>query len=196
MIGEDGRMTDAAGERFAGLTRRRGARGVVAALRGEGRIARREPYAHTVPFSHRSGERDRAADLAAVVHAHGRARRAGDRGRADGPRHGSTRERWARATWTGWRTSAPGASRASCGGATGSRSGTAARRPTSAPTPPEGEGWERDPDVLDTWFSLRAVAVRDARLAARRRRSCGPSTRPTCSRRRATSSSSGSRAWS
>ncbi len=31
--------------------------------------------------------------------------------------------------------------------------------------PPEGEGWERDPDVLDTWFSSGAVAVRDARLA-------------------------------
>ena len=31
--------------------------------------------------------------------------------------------------------------------------------------PPEGDGWERDPDVLDTWFSSGAVAVRDARLA-------------------------------
>ena len=30
-----------------------------------------------------------------------------------------------------------------------------------------GEGWERDPDVLDTWFSSGAVAVRDARLARR-----------------------------
>ena len=26
-------------------------------------------------------------------------------------------------------------------------------RPTSASEPPEGDGWERDPDVLDTWFS-------------------------------------------
>ena len=33
--------------------------------------------------------------------------------------------------------------------------------------PPEGEGWERDPDVLDTWFSIGAVAVRDAGLARR-----------------------------
>ena len=31
----------------------------------------------------------------------------------------------------------------------------------------EGDGWERDPDVLDTWFSSRPVAVRDARLARR-----------------------------
>ena len=34
------------------------------------------------------------------------------------------------------------------------RSGTAATtRPTSALEPPEGDGWTRDPDVLDTWFS-------------------------------------------
>ena len=49
--------------------------------------------------------------------------------------------------------SGPGASRASSGGVTRSRSGTAARRPTCGTEPPEGEGWERDPDVLDTWFS-------------------------------------------
>ena len=56
---------------------------------------------------------------------------------------------------------------ASSGGATSCPSGTAATRPTSGRTPPEGDGWERDPDVLDTWFSSRAVAVRDARLARR-----------------------------
>ena len=43
---------------------------------------------------------------------------------------------------------------ASCGGATSSRSGTAdVRDLRRRPTPPEGEGWTRDPDVLDTWFS-------------------------------------------
>ena len=58
VIGEDGRMTEAAGERFAGLT-------VAEAQRGGGRrrFASRgcyegeEPYVHSVPFSHRSGER-------------------------------------------------------------------------------------------------------------------------------------------
>ena len=40
-----------------------------------------------------------------------------------------------------------------------------------------------------------AVAVRDARLAARDTRSCAPSTRRTCSSRPATSSSCGSPAW-
>ncbi len=57
VIGEDGRMTAAAGERFAGLTVSEARAAVVEALRAEGRIAREEPYTHTVPFSHRSGER-------------------------------------------------------------------------------------------------------------------------------------------
>jgi len=56
-IGEDGRMTAAAGERFAGLTAAEAQTAVVAALEAEGRIARTEPYTHVVPFSHRSGER-------------------------------------------------------------------------------------------------------------------------------------------
>ena len=76
-------MTAAAGERFAGLSRRRPrARPWWRELREQGLIAARpRTYTHAVPYSHRSGERDRAADLAAVVHAHGRAGRAGDRGR-------------------------------------------------------------------------------------------------------------------
>ena len=57
MIGEDGRMTAAAGERFAGMTALEAREAVVEALREEGRIARTEPYTHNVPFSHRSGER-------------------------------------------------------------------------------------------------------------------------------------------
>src|SRR3954453_14917902 len=56
-IGEDGRMTEAAGERFAGMKVLEAREAVVAALREEGRIARTEPYVHNVPFSHRSGER-------------------------------------------------------------------------------------------------------------------------------------------
>ena len=56
VIGEDGSMTEAAG-RFAGMTVDEARHAVVEALEQEGRIARREPYTHTVPFSHRSGER-------------------------------------------------------------------------------------------------------------------------------------------
>ncbi len=57
VIGEDGRMSVAAGERFAGLTTAEAREAVVAALREEERISDEEPYEHSVPFSHRSGER-------------------------------------------------------------------------------------------------------------------------------------------
>ena len=56
-IGEDGQMTEAAGERFAGLSVAAASEAVAAALRGEGRIRAEEPYTHSVPYSHRSGER-------------------------------------------------------------------------------------------------------------------------------------------
>src|SRR5215213_9049052 len=52
-IGEDGRMTDAAGERFAGTTVDEARDAVVAALREEGSISGTQPYVHDVPFSHR-----------------------------------------------------------------------------------------------------------------------------------------------
>ena len=61
---------------------------------------------------------------------------------------------------TGWRTSSPGASRASCGGATGSRPGTTTTATSSSPRPrrkrerrPADKPLRRDEDVLDTWFS-------------------------------------------
>jgi valyl-tRNA synthetase len=56
VIGEDGRMTEDAG-RFAGLTVEEARKAVVEALEQEGLIRKQEPYTHTVPFSHRSGER-------------------------------------------------------------------------------------------------------------------------------------------
>jgi valyl-tRNA synthetase len=57
VIGPDGRLTAEAGERFAGLTAAEAQEAVVAALREEGRLRAEEPYVHSVPFSHRSGER-------------------------------------------------------------------------------------------------------------------------------------------
>jgi valyl-tRNA synthetase len=57
VIGEDGRMTSEAGERFAGLTVMEAREAVVKALKQEGRIVGEEPYEHEVPYSHRSGER-------------------------------------------------------------------------------------------------------------------------------------------
>jgi valyl-tRNA synthetase len=56
VIGEDGRLTEEAGD-FAGMSAAEAQVAVVAALREEGRLRAEEPYAHSVPFSHRSGER-------------------------------------------------------------------------------------------------------------------------------------------
>jgi valyl-tRNA synthetase len=57
VIGEDGRMTEAAGERFAGLGIEESQRAVIEALRAEGRIRSEKQYTHSVPFSQRSGAR-------------------------------------------------------------------------------------------------------------------------------------------
>ncbi len=57
VIGEDGRMSAEAGERFAGLSALQAREAVVAALREEGRIVAEDTYEHEVPYSHRSGER-------------------------------------------------------------------------------------------------------------------------------------------
>jgi valyl-tRNA synthetase len=56
VIGPDGRLTEEAGD-FAGMTATEAQKAVVAALREEGRLRAEEPYAHSVPFSQRSGER-------------------------------------------------------------------------------------------------------------------------------------------
>jgi valyl-tRNA synthetase len=57
VIGEDGRMTAEAGERFEGLTADEARDAVVGALREQGMLRGEEKYTHSVPYSHRSGER-------------------------------------------------------------------------------------------------------------------------------------------
>jgi valyl-tRNA synthetase len=57
VIGEDGRMSAAAGEPYAGMGIDEAREAIVAALRAEGAIAGEEPYEHDVPHSHRSGMR-------------------------------------------------------------------------------------------------------------------------------------------
>jgi valyl-tRNA synthetase len=57
VIGEDGRIIDPAPEQFVGLTAAEAQETVVAALREQGRLRGEETFAHSVPFSHRSGER-------------------------------------------------------------------------------------------------------------------------------------------
>jgi len=57
VIGEDGKMSAAAGEEYEGLTIAEAQAKIVAALREAGALSAEEPYTHSVPFSHRSGER-------------------------------------------------------------------------------------------------------------------------------------------
>ena len=156
---------------------------MVAALREQGLLRAEEPYTHSVPFSHRSGRADRAADLAAVVLPHGRARGARDRGgRARrGPDH--ARAATSASTSTGCATSGPGASRASSGGATGSRSGTG---PSGEEVVAESEELAReaaaerglDPDSLSRRPTSSTPG--SARRCGRSRPSAGPTRRPAC----------------
>ena len=192
-IGEDGRMTEAAGE-FAGMTALEAREAVVAdAARGgpdRAHGALRAQRAVLAPL----GRADRAADLAAVVHAHGRAGRAARSRRcATGGCRSSPRASGA-ATSSGWRTSGPGASRASCGGATRSPSTTAARRPTRASSRRRARAGSATPTCSTR--GSRASCGRSRRSAGPTTpRRCAPSTRPTCSRRRATSCSCGWPGW-
>jgi valyl-tRNA synthetase len=152
VIGEDGRITDAAPERFEGLTVEEAARAVVDELREQGLIARTEEYPHTVPFSQRSGQRiEPLVSLQWFMRMDELARPA-----IEAVRDGRVRfypERWTRVyldwmenirPWTisrqlWWGHQIPVWYR---------RSETYVGEMA-----PEGRGWERDPDVLDTWFS-------------------------------------------
>jgi valyl-tRNA synthetase len=152
VIGEDGRMTDAAPERFRGMTVDEARRAVVAALRDEGLISGTQPYPHDVPHSQRSGRRiEPLISLQWFCDMSGLARPA-----IEAVRDGRVRfhpERYAkvyldwlenirpwcisRQLWWGHQIPAWYRGDELYVGA----------------GPPEGEGWERDPDVLDTWFS-------------------------------------------
>jgi len=56
VIGPDGRMSEEAGE-YAGLAVAEAQERIVAALREQGLVRAEQAYLHSVPFSHRSGER-------------------------------------------------------------------------------------------------------------------------------------------
>jgi valyl-tRNA synthetase len=152
VIGENGRMTQAAGEAFAGLTVLEARDAVVDALRAEGRIARTEQYVHSVPYSTRSHERieplislqwfmamDELAkpaievvrDGRITIHPEGQERRYFEWMEKIRP--------WCISRQLWWGHQIPVWYRGD-------------ERHVGM-EPPEGDGWERDPDVLDTWFS-------------------------------------------
>jgi valyl-tRNA synthetase len=152
VIGEDGRITDAAPERFRGMTVAEAQKAVIAELREGGRLRGEEPYAHEVPFSHRSGERieplislqwfcrmDELARPAVEAVENGLVRITPDgalrqylHGMENIPPWTLSRQLW-------WGHRLPVWYRGD--------------ETYVGEQPPEGEGWEQDPDVLDTWFS-------------------------------------------
>ena len=149
VIGEDGRITAEAPERFRGLTVAAAKEAVLAELREQGLIARAEPYEHSVPFSQRSGERieplislqwfmamEELARPAIEVVESGRVR-------FHPPSYAKVYLDWmrnirpwciSRQLWWGHRL--PVYYRGD--------------ETYVGEQPPAGEGWERDPDVLDT----------------------------------------------
>ncbi len=152
VIGEDGRMTDEAGERFAGMTVKQAQDAVVAALQAEGRLVRVEEYPHVVPFSHRSGERiEPLISLQWFMRMDELAKPA-----IDAVKDGRVRihpERWTR-VYLDWMENI----RPWCVSRQlwwGHRLPVWYRGDETyvGATPPEGDGWIQDPDVLDTWFS-------------------------------------------
>jgi valyl-tRNA synthetase len=153
VIGEDGRITDEAPERFRGMTAPEAQEAVVAELREEGVLRGEEPYEHSVPFSHRSGQRieplislqwfcrmDELAKPAIDAVTEGRVRF------VPAEPHTKVYLDWmerirpwciSRQLWWGHRL--PVWYRGD--------------ETYVGEQPPEGEGWEQESDVLDTWFS-------------------------------------------
>ena len=151
VIGEDGLMTADAGE-WAGLSVAEAQTRIVAALREQGLLRAEDPYLHTVPFSHRSGERTeplislqwfmRMDELAAPAIAAVREGRVRIHPESQSRRYIEWLENirpWciSRQLWWGHRIPV------------WYRDG---ETHVGEDAPP-GEGWEQDPDVLDTWFS-------------------------------------------
>ena len=207
VIGEDGRINEAAGERFAGLTTAEAQAAVVAALREQGLLRGEEDFPHSVPFSHRSGERiEPLISLQWFCSMDGLAAPAIDVVERDEVRitPPAAQARLPRLDAT---TSDPGASRASSGGATGCRSSTRRRARRSSPSPRRSHARLRSsgesiptrcasPTTSSTPGSApRCGRSRPSAGRIRTRPVYAPSIRPTRWSRVATSSSSGSRGW-
>ncbi|HET8674118.1 MAG TPA: valine--tRNA ligase [Thermoleophilaceae bacterium] len=160
VIGEDGRMTEDAGERFAGMEVDDARAAVVAALDDEGLISGKQAYVHDVPYSHRSGRRieplislqwfcdmDHLAEPAIAAAKDGRLR--------FHPEKPWTKvyldwleniRPWCISRQLWWGHQLPVWYCDEC-----EKTVVAEQEPQSCPSC--GGGLRRDPDVLDTWFS-------------------------------------------
>jgi valyl-tRNA synthetase len=152
VIGEDGRMTPEAGTPYAGFPVQEAREKVVAALTEQGLIRHSEPYTHTVPFSHRSGERIEPLISLQWFMAMGELARPAIAAVEEGRLriHPDSQSRrylewlrnirpWCISRQLWWGHQIPVWYRED--------------EETYVGLEPEGAGWERDPDVLDTWFS-------------------------------------------
>jgi valyl-tRNA synthetase len=152
VIGEDGRITREAPERFVGLSVADAQSAVIAELSQQGLIARTEPHEHTVPFSHRSGQRieplislqwfmrmDELAKPAIDAVTSGRVRFYPENYSRIYLDWMQNIRPWciSRQLWWGHRLPVWYRGLETYVGS----------------TPPQDAGWKRDPDVLDTWFS-------------------------------------------
>ena len=152
VIGEDGCITDQAPQAYRGLPVAEAQQRVVADLDAQGLVRGTEDYLHTVPFSHRSGARVEPllslqwfCDMEALAKPAIEAEQKGHV-RFTPPTWGRVYRDWleeirpwclSRQLW--WGHQLPVWYRGD--------------EVHVGMEPPEGEGWQRDPDVLDTWFS-------------------------------------------
>ena len=152
VIGEDGRITDGAPERFRGMETDEARAAVVNELRAEGLISATEAYVHDVPHSHRSGRRieplislqwfcdmTELARPAIDAVGDGRLRFHPDSKARDYLDWLERIRPWVLSRQLWWGHQLPVWYRG--------------EETYVGVDPPAGEGWERDPDVLDTWFS-------------------------------------------
>ena len=152
VIGEDGRMTAEAGERFEGMTVAEAQVEVVKALKEEGALSGEEEYVHSVPFSERSGERieplislqwfcqmDELARPAIEAVEDGRVNIAPGQWKRVYLDWMREIRPWcvSRQLWWGHRIPV----------------WYRGNETYVGETEPEGEGWVQEEDVLDTWFS-------------------------------------------
>jgi len=152
VIGEDGKMTERAGEAYAGMTAAQAQAAIVSALREQGLLVRTEDHTHTVPFSHRSGERiEPLISLQWFMRMDELARPA-----IDAVKRGEVRfhpDRWTRVYLDWMENIRPWCiSRQLWWGHQIPVWYRGAETHVGVEAP-HGEGWTRDPDVLDTWFS-------------------------------------------
>jgi valyl-tRNA synthetase len=152
VIGEDGRINENAPEPFAGMDVDDARAAVVAALRERGLVSGTQPYVHEVPHSHRSGrpieplislqwfcDMEQLAPPAIEPVRDGRIRFHPESKAKDYLDWLERIRPWCISRQLWWGHQLPVWYRG--------------EETYVGTEPPRGEGWTRDPDVLDTWFS-------------------------------------------